>query len=531
MTRTRFTFAVVGTIVLVLGLVAAGTLLYARIRLGPVLAREAERMLADRFESDVQIGTLRVALFPEVRISGDAIVLRHEGRTDVPPLVAVDRFEASASLMGLLRRPRHVQLVRVQGLRIHIPPDESDTEAPEDERKRRARERPPSPDSPAPAASPIVIARIEATNAELVLIPRRAGKRPKTFLIHDLGLDRVATDRPLAFAATLTNPTPEGRIDTTGEFGPWAREHPGRTPVSGKYTFSNANLNTIEGIGGTLTSTGTFTGLLQRIEVDGRTETPDFSVDVSGLAVPLTTTFHSIVDGTNGDTLLEPVEARFLSTALVARGGVVDDSPGVKGRTVRLDVERLEGRIEDLLRLAVDDETPLMTGDVTLKTTFLLPPVKVPVVDRLVLDGEFGVESARFTDPDVQKKLGTLSNRAQGNQGEPPDPSVLSNLRGRFVLKDGELTFRNLTFGVPGAQVRLSGRYGLRTEALAFRGTLRLEASISRVVGGKAGFFLRIVDPLFRKHGAGTVLPITITGTRKNPQFGVDVKKVVVPGD
>ena len=38
-----------------------------------------------------------------------------------------------------------------------------------------------------------------------------------------------------------------------------------------------------------------------------------------------------------------------------------------------------------------------------------------------------------------------------------------------------------------------------------------------------AANFLKAIDPLFSKHGAGTELPITITGTREAPVFGVSV--------
>jgi hypothetical protein len=78
--------------------------------------------------------------------------------------------------------------------------------------------------------------------------------------------------------------------------------------------------------------------------------------------------------------------------------------------------------------------------------------------------------------------------------------------------------------------VQLAGWYGLRSEALEFDGTLRMKATISEAAGGGvSGFFLKAVDPLFRKKGAGTVLPIRIRGTRKDPKFGVDVVKALTP--
>jgi hypothetical protein len=44
-----------------------------------------------------------------------------------------------------------------------------------------------------------------------------------------------------------------------------------------------------------------------------------------------------------------------------------------------------------------------------------------------------------------------------------------------------------------------------------------MEAKLSQLVSGKKSFFLKAIDPLFSKGGAGTLIPITITGTRDNP--------------
>jgi len=51
-----------------------------------------------------------------------------------------------------------------------------------------------------------------------------------------------------------------------------------------------------------------------------------------------------------------------------------------------------------------------------------------------------------------------------------------------------------------------------------------MQAPLSEVAGGGVkGFFLKAIDPFFRKPGAGTVIPIKITGTRKAPKFGLDM--------
>ena len=54
--------------------------------------------------------------------------------------------------------------------------------------------------------------------------------------------------------------------------------------------------------------------------VDGETETPDFRLTHFGTALPLHTKFHARVDGTNGDTWLEPVEATLGQLAHVGKG-------------------------------------------------------------------------------------------------------------------------------------------------------------------------------------------------------------------
>jgi hypothetical protein len=304
-----------------------------------------------------------------------------------------------------------------------------------------------------------------------------------------------------------------------GDFGPWQRENPGRTPLGAKYEFRNANLDHFKGIGGILSSTGKFKGVLERIEVDGETHTPDFVVDISGQRVPLETKFRAIVDGTNGETLLKPVRARVLNTTILADGGVLE-TPGRKGRTVKLDVTVEGGRIEDLMRLALKSE-PVMTGRINFQTGFLLPPGEQDIAERLRLDGRFGLAAAQFSSPGIQDKIADLSDKGRGEpRTDTPSDRVASDFKGVFRLGGGVIQFRDLAFRVPGAGVFLNGSYGLETEALDFRGKLRLNAKLSETTTGVKSFFLRMVDPFFRDEDQ-TVVPIKITGTRKEPDFGL----------
>ena len=162
----------------------------------------------------------------------------------------------------------------------------------------------------------------------------------------------------------------------------------------------------MKGIGGHLTSTGKFNGQLDRIAVTGETRTPDFFVKVAGNPVPLQTKFDAVVDGTDGDTYLNAVSGSFLNTALTSSGAVVG-AEGVKGRTVKVHVKIEDGRIEDVLRLAVRSEQPLMRGRLALHADLNLPAGPADVMDRLAIAGEMAVVAARFTDGVVQEKIRT----------------------------------------------------------------------------------------------------------------------------
>ncbi len=104
----------------------------------------------------------------------------------------------------------------------------------------------------------VIIDRFEAPDTVITLIPKRAGKQPKVFTVHHLVMDSLGVNQTIPYIATLTNPVPKGEIETSGTFGPWNVAHPARTPVTGKYVFANANLDTIDGLAGILSSTGEF---------------------------------------------------------------------------------------------------------------------------------------------------------------------------------------------------------------------------------------------------------------------------------
>ena len=84
------------------------------------------------------------------------------------------------------------------------------------------------------------------------------------------------------------------------------------------------------------------------------------------------------------------------------------------------------------------------------------------------------------------------------------------------------MTFRSLSFDVPGAGVALAGTYNLRDDGLGFHGTLKLDAKLSQMTTGWKSILLKPVDRFFQKDGAGTEIPFKVEGTRSAPRFGLD---------
>ena len=71
----------------------------------PYLHKKVVEMLSEKFHADVELKEFHVYLFPGARIEGSGLVLRHEGRTDVPPLISIGEFSAEAGILGLLGKP------------------------------------------------------------------------------------------------------------------------------------------------------------------------------------------------------------------------------------------------------------------------------------------------------------------------------------------------------------------------------------------------------------------------------------------
>jgi hypothetical protein len=497
--------------------------------------------LEDRFHARVELDSFHVSLvnglwaeghglriWPPARVAGVTVP---QGQGE--PLIRLDEFRFHAPLELKPGKPIHVSLVELKGLSVHLPPKSHFEHVATAVAAGKSR-------SAMAGLVRFEVDRMECTGAELVMETDKPGKLPLEFQIARFKVTDIAAGGAMGFDAELTNPKPEGTVRTTGSFGPWHGADLGESPLKGDYRFEHADLSGFKGIAGILSSTGHYEGTLRDLVVDGQTETPDFRLTHFGAALPLVTRFHAQVDGTNGDTWLEPVDAtlghsHFTAQGAIVRvpGAVVAGAQQYGGHDIALAVNVDRARIEDFLCLASRTGNVLLIGDVTMKTSLHIPPGMAPVDKRMTLNGSFALDKALFTSDKIQGRIAELSLRGQGRPDDlnTTDPaSILSEMQGSFRMAAGAVTLPALEYTVPGAKIQLAGTYGLADGALNFAGTAKMEASVSKMVGGWKGVLLAPADHLFKRDGAGAEVPIHIEGTRDEPKFGIDFEHLL-PGD
>lgn len=470
-----------------------------------------ERYFRTHFHSTVEISGLQVSsVLSHVHVTIRGVVLRQEDAPTAAPMMELKQVTFDARPLSLFSHRPKIGAVHIDGLRIRIAP--------------RPKGSPPligSSDSDLADRYPVVIKNVYVKDADLILLPRNPAKSPHEFELHSLVIGPLGFGKPAEFRANLTNPVPTGEIESAGEFGPWDAEDPGATPVSGHYTFKDANMGTLKGLQGTLSSSGTFDGPLNFLNVNGETDTPNFSLRATNHPVDLRTKFSAIVDGTNGNTILKQVVARFGHSSLQVKGEVVDRTPK-HGRTIVLNVATKGATVQDLLSLAIDSSRPMMSGAALLHANIDIGEGKTDLLDRMRLSGRFEIAGARFAAPETEQKIESLSLKAQGKPNEAPVGDPATDFSGTLQLESGLVRLSQLTFDVTGAAVALEGTYNLDSDALDLRGKLRMQAKLSQTTTGVKSFFLKAVDPFFEGKGAGTVLPIKITGTKDDPAFALD---------
>jgi|KBSSwiStaDraftv2_1062776.scaffolds.fasta_scaffold21853_4 hypothetical protein len=532
--RARWPYWVGGSVLAVLVTTAIIVDILAR-RAEPFVRQQVIQALSERFHAHVELDSFHLSLgntlrgewgvwgegkglriWPPAEVEGVQVPLP---KPPMAPLVRLDEFHFHAPLHYTSGQPIHISLVRLKGVDIHFPPRSH---------MRRASE--PKPAASSQPRGSLVIDALDCTDVRFTHESDNPNKLPLEFLISRFRAKGVHSGSAVIFEAVVQNPRPPGEIHTTGAFGPWVVDDPGNSPIRGDYTFKHADLSVFNGIAGMLNSTGHYMGTLRDMQVDGQTDTPDFQLERYGHTMMLHTDFDARVDGTTGDTWLNSVNATMDGSHFTTRGQVVrvlklgdDGRLHSIGHDIALTVNVDRARIEDFLRLATDAPVPILDGGIQVQAQLHIPPGKTPVTDRIALNGNFQLNDAQFTSLAVQKKIRELSLRGQGKPDQlksAEEEKIKSQVQGEFDLHGGVLTIPQVIYTVPGADIHLHGTYRTRGQTLDFTGTAKMQATVSKMVGGWKGFLLKPADRFFKKNGSGAEIPIYIAGTRDEPHFG-----------
>jgi AsmA-like C-terminal region len=516
--RTKYILAAVAAFIV---LAVAGIFIAASViarRFEPMLRAQAIQYMQNSFHSEVEIGALRINR-PKlsviqillrhgrgaiVSVEGQGISMRFGGDRSRPPLFVIQKLFFTVDLEVLVAPKKSVNFVSIDGMEINIPPKDERPDLKADEK----------------ANAGVVFQNVQIKNAVLTLLPKDAGKPPLRFNIARLHLASVGSNSAARYDADLTIPKPPGIVKSNGDFGPWNTSTPGDTPLKGDYTFDNADLGIFTGIAGTLSSKGTFDGALNAVKVQGKAYVPNFQLKTGGGPIALSTSFEALVDGMNGNTVLQPVRATLGHTNFTTAGTVIKNAEYSK-RSINLDVTMPNGNMSDLLHLAMKGP-PFMEGLMAMQSSVDLPPLNSTVKEKLVLDGTFDVHDAKFLRSTIQDQIDQLSRRGQGQPKNAAIDQVISSMQGSFHLENQLMNFRSLAFEVQGADVSVTGNYDMAADTLDFHGALKLDAKLSQTVTGWKRWLLKPADPFFAKNGAGTFLKIKIEGTSHQPKFGLD---------
>lgn len=478
--------------------------------------------------SKVQVSSFRETYFPRPGCVLENVTFQHNPLPGSDPLITVKQLRIESTFTGLFTR--HVMRIRAEGLHVLVPPRGSGQNF-------------------AFKRSTFVVDELIADGAQLDVASRDPQKQALQFSFHNFSLSNIGNAGPASFKATFSNPEPPGEITTNGTFGPWNPEDIAKVAVSGHYLFQNADLGAFHGIAGILSSSGNFSGTLDRIEVQGQTATPTFKVASSSHETDLQTQFHAIVNGKDGNTSLPQVSATFWKTTIQSQADI-EGTHGQPGKSASVELYSQNGRIQDLLLLFATSERSPMSGTVSFHAKVSIPHGRHPFLEKVELQGDFGIDSGTFSKPATQEGINHLSQGALGDKNpgvknpagkdsttagkaetattaasgdDNPAATVLSDLKGHVILHRGAATFSHLSFTVPGALAQMQGTYNLITEKIDLHGTLKTISAPSNTTQGVKSLFMKVLDPFFKRKRAGYSIPVKITGTYEHPAFGLDL--------
>jgi hypothetical protein len=214
--------------------------------------------------------------------------------------------------------------------------------------------------------------------------------------------------------------------------------------------------------------------------------------------------------------------ARCRGSAFVA-SGVIHNLQNDRLRDIALDISFKQGRLEDILPLAVKAKTSPLSGPFHMRGKLQVLAGTENILNRLRLDASFDAPDSRFASLDLRERLRNASRKAEGHPKDAAAGSSRASMKGQVQLNEGVAQFSPLAFDLEGASVQLKGSYQLASERLNLHGELWMAAKLSQTATGAKAFFLKAAQPFFRSKRGGSRIPIKITGTRSDPQFALDL--------
>jgi hypothetical protein len=475
--------------------------------------------------AQVEMRGFHSTYFPFPGCVADDVVFRQKtsapGEKQSDPIITIRKLTIESTFSGLLSKPGRIRRIIADGLRIHVPHGGANLHSEASSGSNKAN---------SSSSDKTIIEELRADDAVLELA--KDGEN-LVFQIHHAQFHNIGNGKPVPFEVSLHLPTPPGEVESSGTIGPWKDENGSvrSTAISGKYVLNRADLGVFKALGGVVSSHGEFSGSLEKLNLTGMAETPDFEVKESGHKFHLKAQFRGFLDMKNGDLVLPVLDARLGNTNLIAHGSVAGTP-----KLVTLDVTHGQGEIQDLILLFSSAKTSPVLGPVAFQTQITLPQERRPFKERVHLTGKFSIDRTRFTSSNTQKDVDQLSERAEGKKDKEKDHDgdddqagferVMTDLKGEVVLKDGVATFSPVSFAVPGANADMKGTYSLLTKRVNLRGKMRMLATVSQATTGAKSIFLKILDPFYKKKkkGAGAEVPIKMTGTYGHTHFSVRLK-------
>jgi hypothetical protein len=466
---------------------------------------------ADRLQralnSTVEIKSFRQTWFPFAGYVAEGVTFRRQladGKTAVP-FLTINKLTVQANYFDLLRKPHRLRLLLAVGAHIFIP--EGGINLTSQNAKK---------------SDPIVISELRVEQATLDVGASTHEQGPLRFNVHSARFLNVGPDSTVAFNSSVHIPEPPGEAEAKGWIGPWRNDRGSArsTPITGTYTLSKANLGHYASLDGILSSQGEFSGTLAKLNVKGTTTSPNFGVRETKHHFQVNTHFAGTVDLRNGDVDLPTLQASIGKTAFAGSARV-----GGEPKAIALNVPHGTGEVQDLILLFSAAARSPITGPIGFSTRIALPPGDKPFTQRVRLEGKFDIDQAHFTSAGTQQGVDKLNAEAQGEHSElAKENDTVSDLDGQVKLENGIARLSPVTFSVPGATANMTGTYSLLSKRVNFNGKMRMKATLSEATTGAKSVFLKVLNPFFKKKGAGAELPVQMSGIYGDTHFNVGLR-------